>query len=162
YIISAYLGGLLRYIFKDPESTSLNGDASSTGVDGAEKTRPGKIHAHWTGIMGFSADMLPFVGLMSAAITGRQPSPGTSGAQEWVAAGFTGEGMVNAWGCGVALACMVRERLDIENDEIQCDMQKKEQLNQASEVEERVPSQVEDGLDPQRWKEWFPKEYLVS
>ncbi|KAJ3531727.1 hypothetical protein NM208_g8753 [Fusarium decemcellulare] len=55
----------------------------------------------WTGILGFTGDLMPFVG----PVPGRRSSTPSSG--EWVAAGFNGEGMVWAWLCGTALAVMV-------------------------------------------------------
>ncbi|EKM83367.1 hypothetical protein AGABI1DRAFT_110034 [Agaricus bisporus var. burnettii JB137-S8] len=51
----------------------------------------------WGGIMAVSADGQPWVGRVPGAISGR------AGAGEWVAAGYSGEGMVHAWGCGRAV-----------------------------------------------------------
>ncbi|CAZ82247.1 unnamed protein product [Tuber melanosporum] len=48
----------------------------------------------WTGIMGFSGDMLPWIGEVPPEISGRQQGIG----KEWVAAGYTGDGMCVAWG----------------------------------------------------------------
>ncbi|RPB03410.1 nucleotide-binding domain-containing protein [Choiromyces venosus 120613-1] len=48
----------------------------------------------WTGIMGFSGDVLPWIGEVPAEISGRQQGAG----KEWVAAGYTGDGMCTAWG----------------------------------------------------------------
>ncbi len=53
----------------------------------------------WTGIMGFSRDAVPWVG----------PHPEKPGV--FVAAGYTGHGMPNAWLCGRAVARMVRETM---------------------------------------------------
>lgn len=30
---------------------------------------------------------------------------------EWICAGYSGEGMVNAWGCGQSVAAMIRNKL---------------------------------------------------
>ncbi|KAF5611831.1 FAD dependent oxidoreductase [Fusarium subglutinans] len=57
----------------------------------------------WTGIIGFTGDLMPLVGR----------APGSKGSGEWMAAGFCGEGMVYAWLCGTALAVMV---LDNQTD----------------------------------------------
>jgi glycine/D-amino acid oxidase-like deaminating enzyme len=88
---SAYLMGLLPVVFEDVREIA--------------------VEAMWTGIMGFSVDGCPWVG----------PVKGTGGGREWVCAGFSGEGMVNAWGCGRALAAMVRKEIKIglraEDDE---------------------------------------------
>jgi glycine/D-amino acid oxidase-like deaminating enzyme len=66
----------------------------------------------WTGNMGFSADGLPWVGMLSEKLTGRKrpaESDNNLGA-EWAAAAYSGEGMVNAWLCGKALAMMVLQQ----------------------------------------------------
>ncbi|OBS27750.1 hypothetical protein FPOA_01693 [Fusarium poae] len=68
-----------------------------------------KLVKAWTGIIGFTGDLMPFVG--------RAPrSPVKKDSGEWVAAGFCGEGMVWAWLCGTALAVMVlgKEGEDLE------------------------------------------------
>ncbi|RGP69031.1 FAD dependent oxidoreductase [Fusarium sporotrichioides] len=68
-----------------------------------------KLIKAWTGIIGFTGDLMPFVG--------RAPrSPVKKDSGEWVAAGFCGEGMVWAWLCGTALAVMVlgKEGEDLE------------------------------------------------
>ena len=54
-----------------------------------------------TGNMGVSTDGLPWVGNLSGRADGR--------GAEWVAAGFSGEGMVQAWLCGKALVSMLAE-----------------------------------------------------
>lgn len=162
YIVSAYLGGLLRYMFRDPRPPSPHSFLLYNDADGAEETSPGRVHAHWTGIMGFSADTLPFVGPLSTSITGRKPRSLDMGAQEWVAAGFTGNGMVNAWGSGVALGCMIRERLDLDNETLQRHLSKQAELGEVVTPEVSPALTIEEGLVPARWKEWFPKEYMVS
>jgi glycine/D-amino acid oxidase-like deaminating enzyme len=62
----------------------------------------------WTGVMGWSADTLPFIGAVGPEATGRA----SSGAHEWVCGGYGGEGMVNAWLCGAALGRMLRGASD--------------------------------------------------
>ncbi|KAL7926384.1 FAD dependent oxidoreductase domain-containing protein [Trichoderma austrokoningii] len=68
----------------------------------------GELKAAWTGIMGFTGDMLPFVGRLP-------PDLDVQGGQ-WLAAGFNGEGMVWAWLSGVAVGVMMlgleKEQLD--------------------------------------------------
>ncbi|KPM45194.1 hypothetical protein AK830_g1361 [Neonectria ditissima] len=56
----------------------------------------------WTGIMGFSPDNFPWVGELPQTLTTRPASQKSPG-REWAAAGFCGEGMVQAWGSGKAL-----------------------------------------------------------
>jgi glycine/D-amino acid oxidase-like deaminating enzyme len=63
----------------------------------------------WTGIMGFAADGFPWVGEVPGSLT-RRPLTADAGAGEWAAVGFSGEGMVHAWGSGKALAMMLLER----------------------------------------------------
>lgn len=72
------------------------------------------VKSMWTGIMGFSVDMLPWVGKLPSSLTGRKSINGKliseteeNKSAEWIAAGFSGEGMVNAWLCGEALATMI-------------------------------------------------------
>ncbi|KAF5012697.1 hypothetical protein FDECE_1257 [Fusarium decemcellulare] len=59
-----------------------------------------KLVKAWTGILGFTGDLMPFIG----PVPSRSSTPSSG---EWVAAGFNGEGMVWAWLCGTALAVMV-------------------------------------------------------
>jgi glycine/D-amino acid oxidase-like deaminating enzyme len=51
----------------------------------------------WSGIMGFTADAVPLVGLLPEDVTGR------AGTGEWIAAGFNGYGMDKCWLSGEAL-----------------------------------------------------------
>ncbi|KFZ12021.1 hypothetical protein V501_04419 [Pseudogymnoascus sp. VKM F-4519 (FW-2642)] len=62
-----------------------------------------KVKSMWTGNMGFSVDMLPWVGKLPGSLTERGSGQGA----EWVSVGYSGEGMVNAWLCGKALAMMI-------------------------------------------------------
>ncbi|KAH6950722.1 FAD dependent oxidoreductase-domain-containing protein [Fusarium avenaceum] len=59
-----------------------------------------KLVKSWTGILGFTGDLMPLVG----RVPGSQVQKDSG---EWMAAGFCGEGMVWAWLCGTALAVMV-------------------------------------------------------
>ena len=54
---------------------------------------------------------------------------------EWISAGYNGEGMVNAWLCGVALGLMILGREDIS----------------AAKTSGRPQGKLH---------EWFPKEYI--
>lgn len=60
-----------------------------------------KIKATWTGVMGFTVDGLPLVGRLPRVATLRE------GRNEFVAAGYNGYGMPNAWLCGRHLADLV-------------------------------------------------------
>ncbi|KAF8266643.1 FAD dependent oxidoreductase [Lactarius quietus] len=97
----------------------------------------GRVMALWTGIMGFSADLQPWVGRVPSAVSGRTVPPSmpmpthrplTSASPlekdaavrslaapgEWVSAGYSGDGMVHAWLCAHALALML---LGIEEEQ---------------------------------------------
>jgi glycine/D-amino acid oxidase-like deaminating enzyme len=90
-LASAHLRGLPPVVF---------GDDHWGAVPAGAKT--------WTGVIGLSADMMPWVGALGPEATGRL----ANSAREWVCAGYGGEGMVNAWLCGKALACMIRGEPD--------------------------------------------------
>jgi len=67
--------------------------------------------------------MMPFVGRLESTLTGRSPVKVTLPEDiiypgEWVSAGYNGEGMVNAWGCGVALGLMVLGREESDSSKI--------------------------------------------
>lgn len=140
--VASHLAGALPLYFgaenwgkeKEPEETE---DERNSGVKWGE----GRTKASWSGILGISADGLPWVGRLSPKLSGRAEPPRTctpklshnpltdkdhdssyskrttSSADElveltlppgeWVAAGYTGEGMVHAWMSGKALAFMV-------------------------------------------------------
>lgn len=83
YSIRAYLGGLVGTMF-----------CKETDV---------KVEGAWSGSMGFTPDLLPFVGRLEGEVTGRNRVEGA----EWISAGFQGEGMVLAWLSGVAVALMI-------------------------------------------------------
>ena len=107
-----------------------NWGAESVDVAKAENSAwpLGRVMAVWTGIIGISADLQPWVGRVPSAISGRTAPPpplaGTSAENavarslappgEWVSTGYSGEGMVHAWLCAHALALMV---LGQENEE---------------------------------------------
>ena len=55
----------------------------------------------WSGVMAFTADMLPLVGQLTRSMSGR------IGDGEWFAGGFNGHGMDKAWLTGEALVRMV-------------------------------------------------------
>lgn len=69
----------------------------------------------WSGIVGFSGDMLPLVGRLDTKITKRKAKSNdmalTKGEGippgEWIAAYFCGDGMVWSWLCGTAVGLML-------------------------------------------------------
>ncbi|KAJ5788481.1 hypothetical protein N7457_003471 [Penicillium paradoxum] len=112
--IDIHLAGALREIY---------------GPDWGYKNR-NRVMAMWTGSMGFSTDGFPWVGRLPAAATGR-PDHGSEGA-EWICAAFGGDGMVQAWLSGKALATML--------------------LAQEASLSETVSEALP----------WFPEQLLVS
>ena len=116
--VSAHLAGILpRYFGEDNwgrEGQPPEGNASA-------EWSMGRIKANWSGVLGVSADLLPWVGRLSPSASGR-PAPSNKRSSrkdetvvptapgEWIAAGYTGEGMVQAWMSGKALAEMVMGR----------------------------------------------------
>lgn len=65
-----------------------------------------ELTANWSGIMGFTADGVPLVGRLPSIATGRGDVTIVDPSEEWIAAGFNGYGMVNAWLAGRAVAQM--------------------------------------------------------
>ncbi|KAF9236693.1 FAD dependent oxidoreductase [Melanogaster broomeanus] len=106
--VGVHLGGVLpRYFGED------NWGAEGKAVDGrwrgerrrvAQGTREGQ---YWSGILGISADLLPWpADLGSPSICSEYKDLVVAPPGEWIAAGYSGEGMVHAWMCGKALAEM--------------------------------------------------------
>ena len=96
-----HLSGALSAVFGRKNWGPVNGNA---------------VKQMWTGNMGFSADGLPWVGMLSEKLTGRKrPANGEKiSCGEWAAVAYSGEGMVNAWLCGKALATMVLQHCTSE------------------------------------------------
>ncbi|KAG9314934.1 FAD dependent oxidoreductase [Chiua virens] len=119
--ICGHLGGILpRYFGED--NWGREGQPLEGGV--SNEWAKGRVKATWSGILGISADLTPWVGRLAPVISGR-PAPLNANASsengadksftsaapgEWIAAGYSGEGMVHAWMCGKALAEMVLGR----------------------------------------------------
>jgi glycine/D-amino acid oxidase-like deaminating enzyme len=109
-------GGIEDLGVTTDDALSLSADMHLSGalsaVFGRENWGPVKgsaVKQMWTGNMGFSADGLPWVGMLSEKLTGRKRSKLVErrSGREWAAVAYSGEGMVNAWLCGKALAMMV-------------------------------------------------------
>ncbi|KAK7041797.1 hypothetical protein VNI00_009086 [Paramarasmius palmivorus] len=140
--VSAYLSGALSVYFG--KWWGQEGTSSSTNRS-SELIAEGRVMKSWGGIIGASADRLPWVGRVPSEASGRdsvtsrcvqrkerQHGPSYSEALldqerenliskvpialapagEWIAAGFTGEGMVHAWLSGKALAWMMLDKDD--------------------------------------------------
>ena len=97
FAIRAYLDGLLPTMF----------GAHNWGADvGA------RVKMAWTGCMGYTPDLLPYVGILDQKITQRKVPTARSSKNakqpaEWISAGFQGEGMALAWLSGVAVGLML-------------------------------------------------------
>jgi glycine/D-amino acid oxidase-like deaminating enzyme len=81
-----------------------------------EDAAGGRMKNVWSGVVAASADMLPFVGKLDYRLTGRRAEVKTvhrdvvgtdQDMGEWVSAVYTGDGMVWAWLCGMALGTMI-------------------------------------------------------
>ncbi|ROV97132.1 hypothetical protein VMCG_07522 [Cytospora schulzeri] len=98
----------------------------------------------WSGVIGFSPDLMPLVGRLDPRITSRKVKSkkeegdmGTVEPGEWISAYFCGEGMVWAWLCGTALGIML-----------------------AGSEGEDLPA--EPGRPGGKLTEWFPRELYAS
>ncbi|KAI0245683.1 FAD dependent oxidoreductase-domain-containing protein [Lactifluus subvellereus] len=125
--IASYVQGALPEYF-GRANWGAEGAAVSAGAEEGVAWDGGRVKALWTGILGFSADLQPWVGRVPSVVSGRAaPSPSLTGVVsdkgvtrsiaapgEWVSAGYSGEGMVHAWLCAHALAIMV---LGVEEEE---------------------------------------------
>lgn len=114
--IDIHLSGALRAVFGRESWGKVQGD---------------QVQAMWTGNMAFSSDGFPWVGRLPESATHR-PSQDKNGGAEWVCAAFGGEGMVQCWQSGKALAILLA-------------MQDKE-----------FGSNIDEDLS------WFPEQLLVS
>ncbi|KAF9014891.1 FAD dependent oxidoreductase-domain-containing protein [Cyathus striatus] len=93
-------------------------DYFSTGEDESPHLKE-DVRTLWSGILAFSVDECPWVGRVPSSISRRvirdrncdgknfATDNGLAPAAEWMAAGYSGEGMVHAWMSGKALAHMV-------------------------------------------------------
>ncbi|KAF3176454.1 hypothetical protein EYR41_011085 [Orbilia oligospora] len=145
YLAAAHLSGLLPYVFGSGDDS--NGTRSWNGV---------KVKNMWTGILGMSADGLPWVGRVPTKVSTRnQPKKGKTekGVEmgEWCAVGFSGEGMVNCWGSATALARMVL------GEEVNVNVRNNEARIRALKGEEGVK-----GWKDEKLEEWFPKEFVIE
>lgn len=124
--VNAYLGGILPCYFSNwgpeghdgdvNEAASVDTSATDGGVNQV-RWEQDRVKAIWTGIMGISADIEPWVGRVPSKVSGRREVVAASKADrkssmwvspgEWIAAGYSGEGMANAWLCGTELARMM-------------------------------------------------------
>jgi len=100
FSISSYLSGALGLMF----------NTKTWGHDRGEA----RIKALWSGCMGFTTDLLPLIGRLDPDLTRRKPPSPDALHNEWIVAGFGGEGMVHAWLSGVALGLTIVGREEID------------------------------------------------
>ncbi|KAF9814801.1 hypothetical protein IEO21_04909 [Rhodonia placenta] len=115
---ASHLAGALPLYFG---ANHWGGEAVPAGEQDAH-WGTGRTKAQWSGILGISTDSLPWVGRLPAIVAGRVPPPavpsavsekgagGLAPSGEWIAAGYSGEGMVHAWMSGKAVAYMLLGR----------------------------------------------------
>ncbi|KAF7319390.1 FAD-dependent protein [Mycena chlorophos] len=100
--VSAYLGGAPSTYF----GAQWGEEGRPTNVEKLDpEVSAGRVLKVWTGILGISADKQPWVGRLPNKIT-RRKAPSKDGG-EWIAAGYSGEGMVHAWLSGKSVAQMI-------------------------------------------------------
>ena len=132
-IASHVQGALPEYFGRGNWGAESVGDSPEEG-EGGVTWDGGRTKALWTGILGFSADLQPWVGRVPSSISCRagpstlltresdkatvsdssRVAPPLAPPGEWVSAGYSGEGMVHAWLCAHALALMI---LGLEKEE---------------------------------------------
>jgi len=123
-IFAAHLSGAMPVYFGE---NNWGVEKSPQANDDGVKWNDGRAKANWSGIICFSADLLPWVGRLPRRLSGRHPPQAsstpaskptgdskdglpvnlTSAPGECISASYSGEGMVHAWLCGKALAFMV-------------------------------------------------------
>lgn len=135
-LTAAHVTGNLPLMFGletwGPESEPASVD-DGQDQDNDVKWAEGRTKAFWSGILAVSADSTPWVGRLPVRLSGRpeppptsKPNPSrssldydcekvageahTSRPGEWIAAGYSGEGMPQAWLSAKALAYMLLDR----------------------------------------------------
>lgn len=109
--VNSVCGGVREIgVSRDDDLDADAGEHLKATLRNVFDTRDGHVNgikSMWTGIMGFSADGLPWVGdvpeMSMSSNRGDSPQPG----RQWIAAAFSGEGMVNTWLSGEALGAMI-------------------------------------------------------
>jgi glycine/D-amino acid oxidase-like deaminating enzyme len=132
--------------------------------------RGAELRQLWSGIIGMTGDLVPFVGRLGEGMTKRSVAGRTRGSRvagpsssssdgradalqepgEWIAAGYSGEGMVWAWLCGTALGIMMAGTDGGSSSA-------NEDGEEEAASEEDIPGQPRGLL-----KDWFPGELRVT
>ncbi|KAL0950489.1 hypothetical protein HGRIS_007300 [Hohenbuehelia grisea] len=170
----SYLSGALGVYFAGwgREGRDTASEKKLNGVE--DNSRPwaeGRVKAVWSGILGMSADGMPWVGRLPQWLTGRAPPPCSAPPEanaepsqqlpahlaapgEWIAAGYTGEGMVHAWMSGKALAGMILGTHDAEGGPSSGSHHAESFVNR--EQGDQIRLALKDS------ESWLPKPFLVS
>jgi glycine/D-amino acid oxidase-like deaminating enzyme len=111
--VTSYIGGAVPVFFGESNWGAEGTPSSSSEEEGMGK---GRVKTMWAGIMGLSVDGPPWVGKLTRKLTPREVIP--EGGGEWVSAGYSGEGLVHAWGCARACAMSVLGLADREGEEL--------------------------------------------
>jgi glycine/D-amino acid oxidase-like deaminating enzyme len=80
----------------------------------------GGVMSAWSGIIGMTGDLMPFVGRIEKGTQRRMAGlkgEDTAAPGQWVAAGYSGEGMISAWLSATAVAIMILGLEDVELEE---------------------------------------------
>jgi glycine/D-amino acid oxidase-like deaminating enzyme len=99
FLSICHLSGVLSRIMRS---------ANASGEDSGDEESP-RLKASWSGVIALSCDMKPWVGKLPSGISRREVKFNESlSSGEWIAAGYTGSGMVYCWRSGEAIAAMIR------------------------------------------------------
>jgi len=136
-VMAAHVSGNLPLMF-GLDNWGREKEPDTSNADGGVRWSDGRAKAFWSGVLGISADGYPWVGRLPRKVSGRREPPRASSISctrsssksyyeilpddlqqkrtarpgEWIAAGFSGEGMPQAWMSAKALAYMVLDRKD--------------------------------------------------
>lgn len=119
--IESYLAGSLQRYF----GKHWGAEGVEDQDEGEGKWDKGRVKALWSGIIAISSDMLPWVGRVPKMVSGRnEPAPRASSTPltppgEWISAGYSGQGMTQAWLCGDAVASMILNEDSTQADKTQ-------------------------------------------
>ncbi|KIJ53075.1 hypothetical protein M422DRAFT_775811 [Sphaerobolus stellatus SS14] len=168
--IGSFLTGLISDSFGDRQ-WGTESTPEDMGMS-RENWGLGRCLAQWSGVIGLSGDFKPWVGRIPERIS-RRPSPkshhdatisvdgkdiftpveGLAAPGEWIAAGFNGEGMTNAWLSATALAHMILQRPTFEQTPA------KRMGKRLSGTESSVDSSMSVGHS---LREPLPRQYLIN
>lgn len=111
------------------------------------QVHPQPVKSMWTGTMGFSADGLPWVGKLPTPIARSrydEDERGVTKGVQWISAGYSEEGMVQAWLCGQALGTMILQNdAEIKTGGILDWFPEQMQVTEQRILRSRLPRQID-------------------